>query len=133
EAAVRAVVHAVRMSGERELPSRRIGEFVMDELRKLDHVAYVRFASVYRSFQDVADFREEIEKLERGLPSSEQLPLLEAAAVLAAGQARNGERTKKRGPGRAHRLALRLAAACRFAGRGPCAGLWRVAAGLDRG
>ncbi len=95
EAAVRAVVHAVRMSGERELASRRIGEFVMDELRKLDHVAYVRFASVYRSFQDVADFREEIEKLERGLPSSEQLPLLEAAA-LASGQARAGERAKKR-------------------------------------
>ncbi|WP_374013118.1 transcriptional regulator NrdR [Pseudoxanthomonas koreensis] len=78
EAAVRAVVHAVRMSGERELPSRRIGEFVMDELRQLDHVAYVRFASVYRSFEDVADFREEIEKLERDLPAgSAQLPLLE--------------------------------------------------------
>ena len=77
EAAVRAVVHAVRMSGERELPSRRVGEFVMEQLRKLDHVGYVRFASVYRSFEDVADFREEIEKLERDLPSStEQLQLL---------------------------------------------------------
>ena len=96
EAAVRAVVHAVRMSGERELPSRRIGEFVMDELRKLDHVAYVRFASVYRSFQDVDDFREEIEKLERGLPSSEQLPLLEAAGVVTPGQGRVAERAKKR-------------------------------------
>ena len=96
EAAVRAVVHAVRMSGERELPSRRIGEFVMDELRKLDHVAYVRFASVYRSFQDVADFREEIEKLERGLPSSEQLPLLEAAGVVPPGHGRVAERAKKR-------------------------------------
>jgi transcriptional repressor NrdR len=77
EAAVRAVVHQIRMSGERELPSRRIGEFVMAELRKLDHVGYVRFASVYRSFEDVADFREEIEKLERELPAaSGQLPLL---------------------------------------------------------
>jgi Predicted transcriptional regulator, consists of a Zn-ribbon and ATP-cone domains len=84
------------MSGERELPSRRIGEFVMDELRKLDHVAYVRFASVYRSFQDVADFREEIEKLERGLPSSEQLPLLEAAGVVPPGHGRVAERAKKR-------------------------------------
>jgi transcriptional repressor NrdR len=65
------------MSGEREIASRRIGEFVMNELRKLDHVGYVRFASVYRSFEDVADFREEIEKLERDLPSaSGQLPLL---------------------------------------------------------
>lgn len=68
------------MSGEREVGSLRVGEYVMVELRKLDHVGYVRFASVYRSFQDVADFREEIEKLERELPvGSEQLPLLEAA------------------------------------------------------
>ncbi len=82
EAAVRAVVHQVRMSGERELPSLRIGEFVMNELRKLDHVGYVRFASVYRSFEDVADFREEIEKLERELPTaSGQLPLLGADVV----------------------------------------------------
>ena len=77
EAAVRAVVHAVRMAGERELPSRRVGEFVMAELRKLDHVGYVRFASVYRSFEDVADFREEIDKLERDLPAGDsQLSLL---------------------------------------------------------
>ena len=78
EEAVRAVVHALRMSGERELPSLRVGEFVMDELRKLDQVAYVRFASVYRKFEDVQAFREEIERLERDLPAIEglQLPLL---------------------------------------------------------
>src|SRR6218665_2927829 len=82
EAAVRAVIHQMRMSGERELPSRKIGEFVMIELRKLDHVGYVRFASVYRSFEDVADFREEIEKLERDLPaSSGQLSLLGGEVV----------------------------------------------------
>jgi transcriptional repressor NrdR len=77
EAAVRAVVHQLRMTAERELESRRVGEFVMAELRKLDHVGYVRFASAYRSFEDVADFREEIEKLERDLPAGEsQLSLL---------------------------------------------------------
>ena len=77
EAAVRAVVHSIRMSGEREIASRKIGEFVMNELRKLDHVGYVRFASVYRSFEHVADFREEIEKLERDLPAGAgQLSLL---------------------------------------------------------
>ena len=82
EAAVRAVVHQLRMTAERELDSRRVGEFVMTELRKLDHVGYVRFASVYRSFEDVADFREEIEKLERDLPTaSGQLPLLGADVV----------------------------------------------------
>jgi transcriptional repressor NrdR len=77
EAAVRAVVHQLRMTTEREVPSRRIGEFVMTELRKLDHVAYVRFASVYRAFEDVADFREELDRLERDVTSVEgQLPLL---------------------------------------------------------
>ena len=76
EAAVRAVVHQLRMAAEREIPARRVGEFVMAELRKLDHVGYVRFASVYRSFEDVADFREELDRLERDLPGEGQLPLL---------------------------------------------------------
>jgi hypothetical protein len=70
EAAVRAVVHQLRMTAEREIESRRVGGFVMDELRKLDHVGYVRFASVYRSFEDVADFREELDRLERDLAGS---------------------------------------------------------------
>jgi transcriptional repressor NrdR len=83
DAAVRSIIHAVRIGAERELPSRRVGEFVMDELRKLDQVAYVRFASVYRSFEDVQAFREEIEKLERDLPGLDglQLPLLNDAAA----------------------------------------------------
>ncbi len=55
-------------AGEREIPSRQIGEWVMDELRRLDQVAYVRFASVYRKFEDVNAFREEIERLESQLP-----------------------------------------------------------------
>ncbi|MGV8932007.1 MAG: transcriptional regulator NrdR [Luteimonas sp.] len=76
EAAVRAVIHQLRMTTEREIASRRVGEFVMAELRKLDHVGYVRFASVYRSFEDVADFREELDRLERDLPGEGQLPLL---------------------------------------------------------
>lgn len=79
DGAVRSVVHALRLSGERELASLRVGEFVMAELKKLDQVAYVRFASVYRKFEDVQAFREEIERLERDLPGLEglQLPLLE--------------------------------------------------------
>jgi transcriptional repressor NrdR len=82
DGAVRSVVHALRLSGERELPSLRVGEFVMAELKKLDQVAYVRFASVYRKFEDVQAFREEIERLERDLPGLEglQLPLLEDTA-----------------------------------------------------
>ena len=78
--AVESVMRKLRGSGEREVPSRQVGEWVMDELRELDHIAYVRFASIYRSFEDVNAFRAEIERLE-SLPSAEarrsQLPLLE--------------------------------------------------------
>src|SRR5690554_6802604 len=81
EAAVRAVVHQLRMTTEREVTSRRIGEFVIAELRKLDHVGFVRFASVYRAFEDVADFREELDRLERDLPGEGQLPLLSGDVV----------------------------------------------------
>ena len=79
DAAVREIVNDLRRSGEREVPSMRIGELVMRELKKLDQVAYIRFASVYRSFQDVQEFREEIERLQRDLPAIEglQLPLLD--------------------------------------------------------
>ncbi len=65
EEAVSRVAHRLRSFGEREVPSRQIGEVVMEELRHLDEVAYVRFASVYRSFQDVEAFRDEIEQLRR--------------------------------------------------------------------
>ena len=81
EAAVRAVVHQLRMTTEREISSRRVGEFVITELRKLDHVGFVRFASVYRSFEDVADFRDELDRLERDLPGDAQLELLRADVV----------------------------------------------------
>ncbi|MDQ3205353.1 MAG: transcriptional regulator NrdR [Pseudomonadota bacterium] len=84
EAAVRAVVHQLRMTAERELPSLRVGEFVMAELRKLDNVAYVRFASVYRSFSDVADFREELDRLESDSSGEGQLPLLSGDPVAAS-------------------------------------------------
>lgn len=65
DAAVQRIEQQARATGERELPSRQLGEWVMDELRQLDEVAYVRFASVYRSFQDVNAFREEIERLQQ--------------------------------------------------------------------
>jgi transcriptional repressor NrdR len=61
--ALSRITHKVRIIGDREVPSRVIGEFVMEELRQLDEVAYVRFASVYRHFQDVEAFHEEIQRL----------------------------------------------------------------------
>ena len=75
DAAVRAVMDDLRKSGDREVPSRQVGELVMRELKKLDQVAYVRFASVYRRFEDVQAFREEIERLERDLPALGELQL----------------------------------------------------------
>lgn len=64
EQAVGRLVHKLRTLGEREVPSRMVGELVMEELRELDEVAYVRFASVYRSFQDVTEFQEEVKRLQ---------------------------------------------------------------------
>jgi len=58
----------LRAMGEREVAASVVGELVMDALRKLDQVAFVRFASVYRRFKDVSDFREEIERLESKNP-----------------------------------------------------------------
>ena len=60
-----AIVGQVLALGEREMPSRQVGEMVMQELYKLDKVAYIRFASVYRSFQDVEDFREAVRKIKK--------------------------------------------------------------------
>ena len=53
----------IRVSGEREVPSRLIGEAVMKNLRKVDEVAFIRFSSVYRRFEDITDFSEEVKKL----------------------------------------------------------------------
>ena len=64
EELLQRIRNRARASSERELSSRQIGEWVMDELRQIDPVAYVRFASVYRSFEDVNAFREEIERLQ---------------------------------------------------------------------
>ena len=63
EAIVEKVEKMVYSTGEEELSSRRIGEAVMDELKSLDEVAYVRFASVYRQFTDVSSFMDELNKL----------------------------------------------------------------------
>jgi transcriptional repressor NrdR len=78
DAALSRICHKLRAMGEREVTSREIGELVMDELHHLDEVAYVRFASVYRSFQDLEAFRHEIERVRsrrRKVPHQDQLSL----------------------------------------------------------
>jgi transcriptional repressor NrdR len=81
--AVSRITHKVRSLGDREIQSRAVGELVMDELRQLDEVAYVRFASVYRHFEDVEAFHEEIQRLRSQRTLSPQ-----------------GRRSVKREPGR---------------------------------
>jgi len=63
--AVAQILQKLLTLGEREIPSRELGEMVMNALRKLDKVAYIRFAAVYRSFQDVDDFRDAIRDLDK--------------------------------------------------------------------
>src|SRR5215472_3368180 len=72
--ALSRITHKVRISGDREVPARVIGELVMEELRQLDEVAYVRFASVYRHFEDVEAFHEEIRKLRDQRDSRQPAP-----------------------------------------------------------
>jgi len=79
ESAIQSIKRQLRSTGDREVSTEMLGNFVMAELRELDEVAYVRFASVYRSFQDVQAFREEIDQLEKTISvkdSKDQISLL---------------------------------------------------------
>ncbi|MCU0811494.1 MAG: transcriptional regulator NrdR [Thiobacillaceae bacterium] len=68
DAAVERIRQLLLTRGAREIPAREVGELVMTELKKLDKVAYIRFASVYKSFQDPDDFRDVLQDLERAPP-----------------------------------------------------------------
>ena len=63
DSAIHRMIHKIRTLGEQEIESQYLGELAMNELREIDAVAYVRFASIYRSFQDIDAFNKEIEKL----------------------------------------------------------------------
>ena len=80
ESLVDEVENELHKLGKAEVPSRVVGEMVMDRLKKLDHIAYIRFASVYRQFRDLEDMRAEIETLTQPVrparPLGGQLPLL---------------------------------------------------------
>ncbi|PCI60346.1 MAG: transcriptional regulator NrdR [Gammaproteobacteria bacterium] len=66
ELAINQLKSQLRATGERELSSEMLGNLIMDQLKELDKVAYVRFASVYRSFEDIREFGEEIARLDSG-------------------------------------------------------------------
>ncbi|MEM1262230.1 MAG: transcriptional regulator NrdR [Pseudomonadota bacterium] len=96
--AVATVAHRLRTIGEREVGSGLVGELVMEELRKLDDVAYVRFASVYRSFQDVTEFQEEVKRLQSLAfgANDEQMSLLgEVEPKPAKGPTRSAKKTER--------------------------------------
>ncbi len=92
--AIENIKRKLRETNDREVLSPKLGEWVMEELRDLDHVAYVRFASIYRSFEDVNAFSEEIQRLQ-SLPSAEQrrsqLPLLGEGAAIKPDDARSSK------------------------------------------
>lgn len=95
--AVARVRHRCLVAGEREIDALRIGEWVMDELQELDHVAYIRFASVYRRFEDAAAFREAIENLEQQNSADAaqgQLPLLGADGESGKTAGKGGRRKR---------------------------------------
>ncbi|MBI1394739.1 MAG: transcriptional repressor NrdR [Betaproteobacteria bacterium] len=75
DAAIERIGQRLLALGEREVPSRTIGQMVMKELYKLDKVAYIRFASVYRSFKDVDDFRDAIAEVDKPAPKRRRAPV----------------------------------------------------------
>lgn len=72
ELAINKLKSQLRATGERELSSEMLGNLIMDQLKELDKVAYVRFASVYRSFEDIREFGEEIARLDSGKKSDDK-------------------------------------------------------------
>ena len=73
EESIGRVIHQLQTVGEREVTGQLVGDMIMEELHGLDEVAYVRFASVYRSFQDITEFQEEIQRLKlRPSPDAER-------------------------------------------------------------
>ncbi len=83
ERAIRKLLRNIRSVEDAEIPSSLLGEWVMRELSQLDQVAYVRFASVYKRFEDVQAFRDVIERLEKQAPGNldqRQISLLDAAS-----------------------------------------------------
>ena len=94
-------------AGRAEIPSRSIGELVMERLRDLDRVAYIRFASVYRDFRDIESFKEEVEALLDPTQSSEessQLSFLQEDELVAPGKRKRGRKSKKKVPGEGYFL-----------------------------
>ncbi len=112
EAAIERIGHRLRVLGEREVASRSIGEIVMEELRHLDEVAYVRYASVYHRFHDVDSFREQLDQLDK---TRQQRSFRRADVAAAVPGARTAEQAMSES---AARDAAHMARALELARRG---------------
>jgi transcriptional repressor NrdR len=88
EEAVNEIESQLFAQGASEVPSTTIGEMVMQKLRELDEVAYIRFASVYRNFADLEEMREEMEGLTGGPPAADELSAPDASEEPTTGKAR---------------------------------------------
>lgn len=92
ETSINRILHSLHTRGDREVPSKDIGQLVMEQLRDLDDVAYVRFASVYRDFQDASEFREELDRLENEISPAAKAKQL---SLLDQGQDSNDRKRRK--------------------------------------
>ena len=95
EAAITHIKQKLRATGEREVASRDVGEWVMDELRSLDEVAFVRFASVYRSFKDLEEFRAEIERISLKAASPAVVKAVENSPSLTGNDPHESDHSQK--------------------------------------
>ncbi|HLF30545.1 MAG TPA: transcriptional regulator NrdR [Xanthomonadales bacterium] len=95
ERSIRRLLREIRSVEDAEIPSKLIGEWVMRELSRLDQVAYVRFASVYKRFEDVQAFRDVIERLERQHPADQDQRQISLLGPRASPLAKPGKPRKK--------------------------------------
>ena len=86
EKLVDEVENELHRLGKAEIPSSAVGEIVMEKLKKLDHIAYIRFASVYRDFADITSLKQEVDTLIAAKDVASQLPLLPGEEVSVPGK-----------------------------------------------
>lgn len=86
EKLVDEVENELHRLGKAEIPSSAVGEIVMGKLKKLDHIAYIRFASVYRDFADITSLKQEVDTLIAAKDVASQLPLLPGEEISVPGK-----------------------------------------------
>ena len=86
----------VHRTGKAEIPSSAVGQIVMDRLKELDHIAYIRFASVYRDFADITSLKREVDELLASSQGASQLPLIPAEQLNSLGTRKRTASSRRR-------------------------------------